>query len=147
MSLKQSQWAWNLPIKPGPKFVLLALADFANDQGECYPSLKRLQKKCGFSRSTLIVHLNWLRKNNLIAVRNQHDKNGYRRQNFYQINSSLSPDFKDLSPNLGLTQVQNPDGNNINGHINHYKKPRGPDSGLRIFEPKKQIKSALEGAI
>jgi hypothetical protein len=93
------------------------------------------------------VHLNWLRNNNFINVRNQHDKNGYRRQNFYQINSSLGPDFENQSPNFGLAKVQNPDGNNINSHINHYKKPRGPDSGLRIFEPTTQIKSALEGAI
>lgn len=57
MSLKQTQWAWDLPLKPGLKLVLLALADYANDQGECYPSLKQLQKKSGFARSTLIEHL------------------------------------------------------------------------------------------
>ncbi len=49
MSLKQSLWVWQQRLKPGPKLVLLALADYANDQGQCYPSLKQLQRKSGFA--------------------------------------------------------------------------------------------------
>ena len=132
MSLKQSQWAWRLKIKPGPKLVLLALADYANDHGSCYPSLRQLQEKSGFARSTLIEHLSWLNKSNYISVRRQYDKKDYRRQNLYQLNSILSPESEPA-------KVQNLDGNNINGHKDSHKKISGPKPGPRI--------SALEGAI
>lgn len=139
MSLKQTQQVWQLKLKPGPKFVLLALADYANDQGECYPSLKQLQQKCGLARSTLINHLQWLREAQWILVKHQHDKRGYRRRNLYRLMTGQSPDS-------GLTKVQNLDGNNINSHINGYKNTRGPKSGPRDDALAKN-KSALAGAI
>lgn len=109
-------------MKPGPKFVLLALADYANDFGECYPSLKQLQKKCGLSRSTLIVHLCWLKDQKIILVKRQYDKNGYRRQNLYQLNANLSPNIEPAS-------VRHSDGNNINSHQYSHKKAPGLKSG------------------
>lgn len=139
MSLKQTQWAWRLNMKPGPKLVLLALADYANDQGECYPSLKQLQQKCGYARSTLIDHLQWLNAKKIIFVQKQYDKNGYRRQNFYRMSSCLGPDFESLSPEFEPAKVRNPDGNNINSHKYGHKDIRGPESGPRRI--------ALEGAI
>lgn len=146
MSLKQTQWVWQLTLKPGPKLVLLALADYANDQGECYPSLKQLQKKCGFARSTLLVHLRWLRNKKFISVKNQHDKNGYRRRNLYQIDSIQGPNSESPSPDFGPSKVQNLDGNNINGHLDSQYN-RGPKSGPRKFHKIQSNKSALEGAI
>lgn len=122
MSLKQSMWAWSLLIKPGPKFVLLALADYANDAGECYPSLKQLQKKCGLSRSTIITHLCWLKEEKIILVKRQYDKNGYRRQNLYQLNQNQSLTIEPA-------KVQHSDGNNINSHQYSHKKTLGPKSG------------------
>lgn len=132
MSLKQTIWAWSLAIKPGPKFVLLALADYANDFGECYPSLKQLHQKCGLSRSTLIEHLSFLKEKKFISVTRQYDKNGYRRQNLYQLNANLSP-------NIEPAKVQHSDGNNINSHQYNHKKTLGPKSGPRC--------SVWEGAI
>lgn len=132
MSLKQTILVWKMAIKPGPKFVLLALADYANDDGECYPSLKQLQQKCGFSRSTLIEHLGWLKNQKIILVTRQYDKNGYRRQNLYRLNPNLSP-------NIEPAKVRHLDGNNINSHQYNHKKTLGPKSGPG--------RAAWEGAI
>lgn len=47
-------WAWKLDINPTEKFILLALADHANDEEfTCWPSLNHLQKKTGFTRPTI----------------------------------------------------------------------------------------------
>ncbi len=48
---------WPLLLSPLDKLTLLALADNANDQGECYPSLAALLEKCGMSRRALIYCL------------------------------------------------------------------------------------------
>jgi len=40
---------WELDIKQHQKMLLLSLADFANDNGVCWPSQDSLAKKCGKS--------------------------------------------------------------------------------------------------
>lgn len=42
------------------KLVLLALADNANDQGECYPSISKIASKCEMSRRTALYSINRL---------------------------------------------------------------------------------------
>ena len=47
-------WAWKQPLPPTEKFILLALSDHANDEDyTCWPSLKHLCRKTGFSRPTI----------------------------------------------------------------------------------------------
>lgn len=54
MSVTAMSWAWKQPLDPTAKFVLLALADHANDVDfTCWPSLNSLQTKTGFSRPTI----------------------------------------------------------------------------------------------
>lgn len=66
MSNKALNWAWDAPIPPGPKFVLVALADHATDHdGEdwtCFPSSERLMAFTGYPSRTLERHLAWLWK-------------------------------------------------------------------------------------
>jgi DNA-binding MarR family transcriptional regulator len=57
-------WAWKQALPPTEKFILLALADHANDEDyTCWPSLKHLTRKTGFSRPTI-----WKTVNRLIAL-------------------------------------------------------------------------------
>jgi hypothetical protein len=44
---------WPLRLLAFDKLVLLALADIADDEGRCFPSLHRLTEKCGMSESTV----------------------------------------------------------------------------------------------
>lgn len=49
MSIKIMTLAWTTEIPATEKLVLLALADNANDEGDCYPSVPTLVKKCSMS--------------------------------------------------------------------------------------------------
>jgi len=47
---------------PMTKLVLLALCDYANNEKECWPSIIGVANKCEMSRSTVIRHIESLRK-------------------------------------------------------------------------------------
>ena len=42
------------------KFVLIALARFANESGQCFPSINTLCKITHLSRQTVITKIKWL---------------------------------------------------------------------------------------
>jgi DNA-binding transcriptional MocR family regulator len=49
--------AWKTELPQTPKMVLLALCDNANDEGECYPSVQTLAKKCSVSDRAVQMQL------------------------------------------------------------------------------------------
>lgn len=60
---------WPLQLPALDKLTLLALADNANDEGECYPSITTLQVKCGMSRRALIYALQRLEQAGHLSAR------------------------------------------------------------------------------
>ena len=58
MSIDLMGWAFKQQLEPGPKLVLLALADHANGQtGLCIPGQKLLAEQCSMSVRTVQRHL------------------------------------------------------------------------------------------
>lgn len=63
--------AWKSDYQTGRKMVLLALCDNANDQGECYPSVSMLSKKCSMSERSVFNHIADLEKDGAIKRENR----------------------------------------------------------------------------
>ncbi|MBS9780940.1 MAG: helix-turn-helix domain-containing protein [Gammaproteobacteria bacterium] len=57
MSIKILSKAFEMPLKPNEKLVMLALADCANDDGYAYPGYKKLIQKTSLARATLAKNL------------------------------------------------------------------------------------------
>ncbi len=53
MSIRIMTAVWDLPLSDSEKIVLLALADNANDEGWCWPSIATLARKCSKSERTV----------------------------------------------------------------------------------------------
>lgn len=53
MSISLMAEAWRMTIPSTEKMVLLCLCDFANDRGECWPSVDTLAAKCSLSDRTV----------------------------------------------------------------------------------------------
>ena len=58
MSMYLTAAAFKLEVGNGlRKLVLLKLADNANDNGECFPSIKHIAKECEMGRTTVKSHI------------------------------------------------------------------------------------------
>src|SRR5260363_362367 len=51
---------WLLQLPPTAKFVLILLADNANDQGVCWPSIPKICERTCFSERTVHGAIKWL---------------------------------------------------------------------------------------
>lgn len=76
------------------KVTLLALADHANDDGDCWPGYTRLEKKTGLSRQGIADVIKALKFNGLIFVAEEKSKSG---TNYYTINTRSFPHYYDQS--------------------------------------------------
>ena len=89
MSAKATFWAWEQSIKQGPKLVLLALADSANDDGQCWPGYGEIKRKTGInSDATIASHLRDLEAAGLVSVENRYGTRGgapCKFSNIYQL--------------------------------------------------------------
>ena len=54
--------AWKAEMPHGRKFVLMSLCDNANDQGECFPSVSMIAKRCSMGERTVQGHIHELEK-------------------------------------------------------------------------------------
>ena len=53
MSVRIMSLVWDLSLSDSLKIVLLALADNANDEGLCWPSIATIAKKCSKGQRTI----------------------------------------------------------------------------------------------
>lgn len=60
MSTAVMALCWPLKMPPTPKAVLISLADNANDQGYCWPSISTICERTCFSKRAVIDAIAWL---------------------------------------------------------------------------------------
>ena len=58
MSIQAIAWAWKQKLSCPKKMVLLALADCADIERNCYPSIRHLVEVSGLSKSGVVKALN-----------------------------------------------------------------------------------------
>jgi len=81
MSINFMTLAWQTTMPSGRKLVLLALCDHANQQGECYPSVEVIARKCSMGQRTVQQHMGDLEAAGIVV---RHFRQG--RSTLYQIN-------------------------------------------------------------
>ena len=68
MSIALMTEAWKAEMPSGRKFVLLSLCDNASDQGECYPSIPTIARRCGMSERAVQGHVQDLKKTQILTI-------------------------------------------------------------------------------
>ena len=96
MSVKIMSQVWeNGPMQQAERFVLLALADFANDAGECWPSIDGIAKKTCLKERGVRQILRRLEESGWLAT----DVGGGRHGcNHYRINPAPHAPFSSVKP-------------------------------------------------
>jgi hypothetical protein len=85
MSVKAMTWAFEQPISGNEKVVLLALADFANDGGECWPSVRRIAEKAYISELTVRRIIALLIDSEFLKLTRRQSNDGRSMSNLYQL--------------------------------------------------------------
>jgi hypothetical protein len=85
MSVKLSAWAWSQKIGVGPKLVLLALADHADDDGVCWPGIRFVAMKCNITHRNVQRHVATLTAANLIEAIPRYREDGTQTTNAYRL--------------------------------------------------------------
>lgn len=104
MSIAAMNWAWSVPdLNPTERLTLLALADYAGPEGECWPFQETLADKVGVSKRTVVTTLQRLEERGLFTRAHQAAANGRGR--------TADRYFLDLSADVsretnGTTKVQ-----------------------------------------
>lgn len=108
MSVKAMSWAFGLTdLSEGHKLLLLALADFADDNGICWPSQETLAVKCGVTDRTVRSRLKDLEAQNLLIRQPRYSKDR-RGRTSDRIVLNLKLSSQEPKPDL----PENPSGRN-----------------------------------
>lgn len=84
MSYKATAWAYELELPSPRKFVLVALADFADENGTCFPSQHRLMRMTGLGERAVRNSLRALEDEGLIMSVARYE-DGRRIPNRYRL--------------------------------------------------------------
>jgi DNA-binding transcriptional regulator YhcF (GntR family) len=85
MSVKALTWAFEQPLAGNEKVVLLALADHADENGSCWPSIRRIAEKAFIAERTVRRILILLEQYGFISVITRHDVSGRSAPNRYEL--------------------------------------------------------------
>lgn len=69
MSFSVGKRVWAIPMPATDKLVLLALAHYADDNGQCWPSLDKLGKDTGLHPKSVSRCIRRLKKRKLIETK------------------------------------------------------------------------------
>jgi hypothetical protein len=94
MSWSALAWATDSDVgSSAAKFILILLANKADENFSCYPSIRTLMAESNAGRSTVMRALRELETRGLISRRPQFHDSGARRSTRYYLNHPLAPYF------------------------------------------------------
>ena len=90
MSRQATDWAWSTDLKWNEKFLLIVLANYADEDWSCYPGMDRLARDIGSTRSTVVRLMKRLEEGGYVSRIRRSNANGYRTSNRYWLQDPKS---------------------------------------------------------
>lgn len=134
MSIKiMSQVFENEVLGPTQKLLLLALADHADDEGKCYPSLARLARRTGLGERAVRGNLRQLEMAGYLTTELNAGKRG---ANLYIVRATPAPDAP------GIKCPPAPDSPPPGTRCPSTPAPDAPEPSVTIIEPSNKDQSS-----
>lgn len=139
MSHKATNWAYAQNLgKCGAKFVLVALADYADEAHSCYPGQEKLAAMTDQSVESVRRHLKGLEADGYIKRSRRFTSDGYRTSDRYELNVDGQLDNRD--PDRVDLPVKSPTGQNDRRSNRrtlpaNLTGPTGQSEGVSVREP------------
>lgn len=135
MSVQAIGWALSQDIPTASKFVLVALANYANDKGECWPSQETIARNTSMTDRTVRTHLKLLEDRGYISRQKRRREDGFQNSDMITIIAfSSRKDIPVTKSSRKLTTE--PAGNSLpNQPENDCKTSRKEIPGNRQLEP------------
>lgn len=132
MAIKIMSKVWdNGPAGQSECFVLLALADYANDDGECWPSVDGIAKKCRLSERGVRKILRRLEDDGWITTAVGGGRHGCNK---YIINPEQGSPRNAVPPGTGVQKTRNGSAEN--------PEHGSPEPSLTIKEPSERARAS-----
>lgn len=125
-------WAWELRLSPGPKLIMMALADASDDDGVCWPSVARLASKCCVSTRTVQRVIQEFTANELLMVTSRFSATGRQKSNGYRLQLDNKTYHDKLSPSLNILKTKD---DNLSGTRMTSAVRGGDDNVVSPHEP------------
>lgn len=133
MSITLMAKCWPLQMPPTPKAVLMSLADNANDEGHCWPSLTTICERTCLGRTAVIEAIKWLERSDLLVADRS---NG--RHTAYQLHAKAPVNQSAKRTGTADGPVRDADGTS---------PPGGRDQSGRRTGPVRQADSNRQGTV
>lgn len=101
MSNEAITWAFKQQLPTTQKFILVALADYADEAGQCFPSHNKTAERVGASRSTVRRSIKQLAEQGYLTYVREQRKDGTYTSNRYSLN--LARGWDQGEPGGGVT--------------------------------------------
>jgi len=88
MSFPSIRWAFAQDLPGMEKLVLLALANRADDRGDCWPSMSTIAKDAGICRATVIRMVGKIERRGLISLVRRTTAHG-KSSHIYTLNKAI----------------------------------------------------------
>jgi len=88
MSFQAMSWALKQPVKTTEKLLLLVIANYADEQGQAWPSVETLCRDTGMSRATIQRSLRKLEKLGFLSTKKRM-KSHAQTSNLYTLKGKL----------------------------------------------------------
>jgi len=124
MSIKALNWAFSVNMKSGPKFVLVALANYADEEMSCYPSYDQLSEMTGIAPRTIGAHLTKMEEEGIISRTRKRYKDGNYGGYRFTLHTQILPvaDLRKTTRRFAQNHTQIWRDNNH--HNNHHKNQK-----------------------
>lgn len=113
---------WGLKMPPPAKAVLISLADMANDDGHCWPSIERICERTCYGRTAVIDAVHWLESHALLRA----DRSNGRKTTYWVTADSYTAEASVVVPKRGARGSSGPVDKSQNQSATRTGSPAGP---------------------